>query len=1191
MIKTFWASFRFELLQQRRRYSNILYFFFLMAFGVLLVAAAGGAFPGSVMTFGGSQKSFVNGPYSIFKFFNMLGIMGALIAAPLFGLTVCRDYEAKFDAILFSKPLPVRSFYLGRFVAAALVSALILCGSGIGFYIGTKLPQIQASLFTENRWSAYLLPYLIMIFPNVFIFGSIAFFVAAVSRRMSTVNIVILLVFMTNAFASNYSSAINHKGIRSLIDPFGANAMDVMTEYWSIAEQNHRLVTLGGYLLGNRLIWIGVALVVLALGLILVRHPFPTRNKKTPTSVLPELRPLETMRGKLDFSLAARIKLLFSQALYEARSSMRNFNFLCFVAMAVLYVFLSSSQLSALWGTPTYPLMPNLIEINSVLFGLFINMILAFYTGELIWRERQARMDQIFDALPLPSWVSAFAKYLALQFITAALLLVLFLCCLALQLKDGFFQPDVGIAFRLLFGMEFVQYFVLSAIIFLIHVLTNNKYFGYAAVSMYFGLRFWVTHLGLEHALYLPASNTSAVAYSAMNGFGDLSQLTAFQGYWGLFALLLLVASYLFWRRGTNSEDRWNLARERLNRPLIAASGLIILAFAGQGSYIFYNTNVLNDYQTKNELRELQANYEKTYRKDYWQRPGLQVSSVKASVDIYPGKSGLKAKVDYILTNRWQEPIDELFVYSSVPLKYTKASMNREATRTTDDSKLDVQIYRFAEPVKPGESLELRYSVDYQEVGFENRGRPTLIVGNGSFFSNRDYFPSFGYQVDAELSDEKDRKQFGLAPKERMASIDDPLARRSTYMSPDGDWIDFEATVSTVKDQIALAPGYLQKEWTEGDRRFFHYKMDRKILNFYSFVSAAYEVRKDRWNDVALEIYYQKGHEYNIDRMMAAVKDGLSTYSQAFGPYQFQQFRILEFPRYRNFAQSFPNTVPFSEGIGFIAKVDPKSKEDVDYPYYVTAHELAHQWWGHQVVGGKVQGSTLLSETLSQYSALLVLEKKYGREKMGRFLQHELNDYLQQRTKEREKELPLMLNENQAYIFYQKGSLAMYALKTAVGEEKLNAAIRKFADKVRYQSAPFTTAKEFVATLKENLPVEQHALIDDVLEKITFYDGRIQKQELSQQSDGGYRIELEILGRKLYVDGHGDETEAKFSEEMEIAVQDEDDTWLSHGRYPIKSGVNHVVLKVPGTKKPKSVVLDPLGYLIDRNRDDNRANL
>ncbi len=41
--------------------------------------------------------------------------------------------------------------------------------------------------------------------------------------------------------------------------------------------------------------------------------------------------------------------------------------------------------------------------------------------------------------------------------------------------------------------------------------------------------------------------------------------------------------------------------------------------------------------------------------------------------------------------------------------------------------------------------------------------------------------------------------------------------------------------------------------------------------------------------------------------------------SANFGPYQFDQARIIEFPGYATFAQAFANTMPYSEAIGFVA--------------------------------------------------------------------------------------------------------------------------------------------------------------------------------------------------------------------------------------------------------------------------------
>ena len=128
----------------------------------------------------------------------------------------------------------------------------------------------------------------------------------------------------------------------------------------------------------------------------------------------------------------------------------------------------------------------------------------------------------------------------------------------------------------------------------------------------------------------------------------------------------------------------------------------------------------------------------------------------------------------------------------------------------------------------------------------------------------------------------------------------------------------FEETTCTSPDQIAIAPGYLQREWTENGRRYFHYVMDKPILDFYAYLSARYAVGARTYKGTSLEIYYHPWHTFALASMLQASKDGLDYFGTNFRPYQYRQYRILEFPRYQGFAQAFPNTIPFSEGIGFL---------------------------------------------------------------------------------------------------------------------------------------------------------------------------------------------------------------------------------------------------------------------------------
>jgi aminopeptidase N len=361
--------------------------------------------------------------------------------------------------------------------------------------------------------------------------------------------------------------------------------------------------------------------------------------------------------------------------------------------------------------------------------------------------------------------------------------------------------------------------------------------------------------------------------------------------------------------------------------------------------------------------------------------------------------------------------------------------------------------------------------------------------------------------------------------------------------------------------------------------------MDAPILNFFAVQSARYAVRKDRWHDVAIEVYYQPGHEYNLDRMIAATKAGLDYFTKNFGPYQYRQFRIVEFPRYAAFAQSFPNTVPYSEGIGFIARVRDGDPKDIDYPYYVTAHELAHQWWGHQVPGANVQGNTMLVETLAQYSALMVMKEKYGDAKMQRFLSYELDRYLIGRSTEKKKELPLALVENQDYIHYRKGSLVMYALADYIGEDNVDRALRAYRDKWAFKGPPYSTTKDLIAEFRAVTPPALAYVIDDFFDTITLYDNRAVSAKAKPLGDGRYEVTLEVSSRKVRADDLGKETEVPLSDMIDIGVLDEHDEPLFVGKREIAQARSTFTIVV--AKKPARAGIDPFNKLIDRQPKDN----
>jgi len=595
-----------------------------------------------------------------------------------------------------------------------------------------------------------------------------------------------------------------------------------------------------------------------------------------------------------------------------------------------------------------------------------------------------------------------------------------------------------------------------------------------------------------------------------------------------------------------------------------------------------------------------QLAYEQQYRrlKDVAQP---RITEVNLKTDIYPETRGVHLAGYYWLKNKHARPLDSIIVVFAASPRVRQLALGRPATLVINDTTSHLRLYRLAQPLAAGDSLRLDLVLDYREQGFPNDGSNTDIVQNGTFF-NSQYLPGIGYNEGGELGDDDVRKRNQLKPKDRARPATDMAARQNMGLSQDADWIRFEAVVSTSPDQTAIAPGRLLKTWQDGGRRYFHYKMEQPMLNFYTFLSGRYEMYKDAWTDttghrtVPIEIYYQKGHEYNLKRMAEAVKASFEYYTANFSPYQHSQVRIVEFPKYASFAQSFAGTIPFSESIGFIAKVNPDDPEDVDYPFYVTAHEMAHQWWGHQIAGANVQGESMLVETMAQYSALMVMKQRYGANNMGKFLKYEMNSYLSGRAFERKKEVPLAKVENQGYIHYRKGSGVMYALQDYLGEAKVNAALHTFLQKHAYETAPYSTAPQLVQEFRAVTPDSLQGLVTDLFDRITLYENRLTAATARKLPNGQYQVNLTIESKKLVADSLGTERPAPLNDYLPLAIFPEQPDGQKKLVAPLlltkrrlHAGTNKLQFTVP--RLPERASIDPYNELVDRVLADNSKDV
>ena len=1209
--------FSFEFKRWFRNVSFYLYFalFFVLAF--FLMASATGYFDFLGATT--ASNTIVNSPIAINGILSGLSQLVYFIIPTVIGATVYRDFKYNTHTILYSYPFNKFDYLVGKFLSGFLITILITFSIGLGFLLATVLPFANESLLGPISIWAYFQAYFIFVIPNIFFIGTIIFALVTLTRNVYIGFIFVILLFIIQALLGNLTNDMDNKYAAALFEPYGMEALNYVTKYWTIEEQNVNSIPMDKVIIYNRLIWIGVSLLVF-IGLYFTfsftHSPLTFGRKKKAERIVKNnfgsIIRINLPKVNFDYSFIQNLKTAWSISSFEFRLITKNWIFITIASVLVLFVLISGATLGQeLFGTSTYPVTWKVLNLLGGTFNFFIRILIFLFSGYLIQLAVTSRMHNLVDSTPIPNWTLLLSKFLALLRMTIVILFLGMISCILVQAYYGYYNFEILHYIKELFGFNLISFVILIGFSLFIQSFFKNYLVGFLVILVLLLALPAVSVLGIEHPIF-SFNSSQGYSFSDMNQYGTFRGFFIYKIYWLLFVAFLYGITLLFWRRGILSgvKERLQIAGRRMKPAILIPSFVALAAFIGLGTVIYRHDTVDQPYYSSQELELQQVDYEKKYKKfENYAQP--RIVDVKVDMNIFPKERNYNAKVKYVMVNKSEKNIDSIFVDHSKNLQ--TITFNVANKLVSKDTLFNFDIYKLEKALLPGDSLLVNFEVKNRPNTFLEDRSP--VIENGTFLNNS-MFPSFGYSAEGEIGDNEIRKKYKLPAKERMAATDDLKARQNTYISDNADWITFETTVSTSDDQIAIAPGYLQKEWTKDGRRYFHYKMDQKMLNFYAFNSGRYEVKKDKWNDVNLEIYYHKGHEFNLDRMMDGMKRSLAYYSENFSPYQHKQARIIEFPRTMGtFAQSFANTIPFSEAIGFIAKVDEDDPNAVDYPFSVISHEMAHQWWAHQVIGANVKGATLMSESLSEYSSLKVLEQKYGKAQMRRFLKDALDGYLQGRTFEWKNENPLMYNENQQYIHYQKGSLVLYAMSDYLGDKVFNNILKGYVKDVAFQEAPYTNSIEFVNHIRKGTPEKYQYLIEDMFETITLYDNKVEKVTSQKLPDGTYKVDITFLvskyrssdkGKKIFTDKNGKTLRYKAKSEIEsYPLNDyievgvfgkkikkgafELENELYNEKYKIDKIHNKISIIVK--EKPVEVGVDPYNKLIDTDSNDNRKQL
>ena len=411
--------------------------------------------------------------------------------------------------------------------------------------------------------------------PNTILIGAAIFAIAIWLRSTFASFIAIVLILMFYGITQSLIGDLENETFAQLADPFGIVAFDTQTRYWTHADKNSFALTLGNpMLLYNRLIWLGAGLTL--LGAACWRFTFAERRSRRKKRLAVE-SPSQTTAVSLPTvtttsSAATSVRQLLSQFKIEFFSTIKSPVFLVIIIASMIDTF-SALRLVANEGFGLSALPVTYSMVNIIRGGMYVYLlaIIIFYSGVLVWKERESKIDEVYDAMPHSTWISYLSKLLTLVAIVAIVLAAYILMGIINQALAGYTRFQLPVYFVELYLISFVWIFGFITVALLTHVLAPNKYVAYFAIVIVGITNLFVWGWLEVQSNLIRFTSLPTYVYSDMFELKPYeSGLRWFGSYWILFALIIACVSVLFWQRGRDRGPvrRSAIAMKRSRGPI-----------------------------------------------------------------------------------------------------------------------------------------------------------------------------------------------------------------------------------------------------------------------------------------------------------------------------------------------------------------------------------------------------------------------------------------------------------------------------------------------------------------------------------------------------------------------------------------------------------------------------------------------
>ncbi|MBT2620328.1 M1 family aminopeptidase [Chryseobacterium sp. ISL-6] len=998
-----------------------------------------GVFCGNQFNLSVGEGIYLNSPYTIGFMIGMLSLSILFLAIIYANQQLFKDWDSKFDSILFSFPFSKWTYLTGKFISYFLQTFLSFVLLISGFIIGQNIrtgTEIQPYF---NLWY-YIYPLFILGFINCFLVCSLLFLISFSTKRKLLVVVgglllyvlyMVVLLFSNSPFmAGSLPQSEEAQQLSALLDPFGISSYFFDAKEYTIHQKNKLVVPFSGYLLTNRSIFIilSILFLVLSYRFFSFRGLSNKKSKKKNES----FASLKTIISdyhitQSDFGSITSFKSVLSFAKIDL---IYLFKSITIIAISILLLFAVGMEMYAeiekgIRLPQKYAssgLMATTISENFHFIGL---LIMTYFINDLYWRSQSSGFYMIEKSTYFSS------NKLGGHFLSASILIFFFTGILIIeglifQLEYRYFHIDWS-AYLGTILFNTLPLILFSGFLLLINDCIKNRFVALGiSVLAVFLLTGPISKKVIIYPLLRIFSDFKGV-YSDFNGYGIYEN--SFAGRL-LFGAGLII--FLWMILPLIKTKKWTI-KKTIFAFIMLVTGMI------SGSLFMRGFIPHDDEETIIKA----VHYEKKFRV-YENLPQPTITDVVTEIMLHPSENSYIIEGKYTLINDTDKMMEKVLINFNPNLKIQSAVF----ATSFESKKMSAEVteIHLKRSLQPNETATLNFRLSYQWVAVNGHESFNAIIENGSFMRISRYYPSIGYQKSYEIEDEKRRKDFKLGKASKLKRLEAQEVFKK-------DFINLNMTVSTEKDQTAIGTGDLIKQWTDGNRNYFQYKVNSIPFRF-AVSSASYMHKGTNYKGIAINLYYHQKHIENVDHLIENAKITLDYCIRNFGKYPFKSINFTEISSFtKGFAATaYPSAIFMPEDMVFHANIHADKEQDVINE--LAGHELSHLWWGNsQIDPDDREGSVMLTETVAMYTEMMLYKKMHGKEKMMDRIKMHQQIYDNEKGLSENQPIYKVSGDN-PHIAYSKGAVAMVKLSELLGEEKVNMALKNFLLNNQYPKKP-----------------------------------------------------------------------------------------------------------------------------------------